>query len=214
MTQVSIFRTAQAQTTLGPTPVDGGLAITEQAFGAASYDDAVTWFVVILNNPSDKAYSYATVTVNALDASGKVIDSAINYPALPAGDSALTGNFYDLGGAQVASLEVVAPTVDGLSNAAGVTPTVTDVTGSSDGSFTTVTGKVTSPDADLPYGAAVTVIARDPSGHIIESANGYVDKVTAGPERDVRGVVLRGSASRHHLRGVRLGLLGERGVGR
>ena len=93
------FSNGAAQTTLGPTPVDGGLAITEQAFAATSYDETVTWFAVILNNPSDKAYSYANVTVNALDASGKVIDSAISYPALPAGDSALTGNFYDLGGA-------------------------------------------------------------------------------------------------------------------
>ena len=70
--------------------------------------------------------------------------------------------------------------MDALSTNQGITPTVTDVTGSSDSSFTTVTGKVASPDADLPYGAAVTVIARDPSGKIIESANGYVDAVNQG----------------------------------
>ena len=63
-------------TTLGPTPVEGSLSVAEQAFGPTTYDDTVTWFVVILDNPGPGSYSNAEVTINALDASGAVIDTS------------------------------------------------------------------------------------------------------------------------------------------
>ena len=103
-------------TTLGPTSVEGSLSVTEQAFGPTTYDDTVTWFVVILNNPGPGSYPNAEVTVNALDASGAVIDTAWSYGTIVPGESAVGSAFYDLDGAEVASLQVVAPPVDAMSS--------------------------------------------------------------------------------------------------
>jgi len=168
------------QTTLGPSPADGGLAVTEQAFGPEAYDPAVTWFVVLLNNPNDKAYSFSTVTVNALDSSGAVVDTSLSYPALAPGATAVSGSFYELSGAKVASLEVVGPSVEALSDDSFVVLTAGDLAAASTDSFTTVAGTVTSPDADLAFGGIVNVVARDAGGTIIGSAQGSIDAISQG----------------------------------
>ncbi len=168
-------------TTLGPAPVNGSLSVKEQAFGPATYDDTVTWFVVILNNPGPGAYPNADVTVNALDASGAVIDTAWSYGTFPAGDTAIGSAFYDLGGAEVASLQVVAPSVDAMSSdAASSALAFSDLSATSDTSFTTVTGTAESGSSEALYGAEITVVARDASGEIIGSAFSTVEAMDPG----------------------------------
>lgn len=169
-----------AQTTLGPESVDGGLAISEQAFGATTWDATVDWFVVVLHNPSDGSYVTPQVTVTALDASGAVLDSSVSFASLPPGDMAIAGNFFDLNGAEVASITVTAPGVELLSGAEVPVLSVTGLTDTSDDYFTTVSGTVVSSSAPLTFGAAVTVVARDQSGAIIGSAPGYVDASDQG----------------------------------
>jgi hypothetical protein len=168
-------------TTLGPEPVDGGLAVSEQAFGTASWDATVVWYVVILDNPSDAPYMSSEITVNALDASGQIIDSSWNYVTLPSGQTALGGSFYDLGSAGVASLEVVGPSTDSLSGepAAG-SLTSSPLTVTSDDWSTTVSGTVTSSFEDEAYGPTAVVVARDAGGAIIGSAQAWVDSLPAG----------------------------------
>jgi len=166
--------------TLGPTPVDGGLVVTEQAFAPLSWDDSGAWYVVILNNPDDAEYTFAEVIVNALDASGNVVATSANYPSLAPGDSAISGAFYDLDGADIAALEVLGPSIDGLSGEPGAVIEVSELTATSDDYSTRVSGTVTSPAADLDFGAAITVVARDASGSIIGAAPGYVSQLTRG----------------------------------
>ena len=168
-------------TTLGPTPVEGSSSVAEQAFGPTTYDDTVTWFVVILDNPGPGSYSNAEVTINALDASGAVIDTSWSYGTIAPGRSAVGSAFYDLGGAEVASLQVVAPSVDAMSSdSSNGALVVSGLTAVSDSSFTTVTGTATSNSTEPTYGAAITIVARDASGGIIASAFASVDAMEPG----------------------------------
>jgi len=163
-------------TTLSPESVNGGLAVQEQAFGPASWDEEMSWFVVILDNPSDHPYNSADITVNALDESGAVVDSAWTYLTLPAGQTAITGTFFELEGATVASLQVVGPGVDSLASepASGVL-TTSALTVTSDEWFTSVSGTVTSSfDADV-LGASGVIVARDASGQIIAGTDAWLE---------------------------------------
>ncbi|MCR6711977.1 MAG: DUF4190 domain-containing protein [Demequina sp.] len=167
--------------TLGPEPVDGGLAVADYAFAPNSWDEGTTWFVVILDNPSSNPYPSAQLTVNALDASGNVIDSYWTYQALPSGESAIAGSFYELEGAEVDTLQVVGPDANGLaSEPASGTLTVSNMTATSDDLFTTVTGTVTSSFTEEVLSPTVTVVARDASGEIIGAAPGWSDTLDPG----------------------------------
>ena len=167
--------------TIGPESVDGGLAVTDVAFAPNSWDEGTTWFVVILDNPSANPYPSAEITVNALDASGNVVDSYWNYLTLPSGETAVSGAFYELDGAQIDTLQVVGPHADALaSEPASGALTTSNLTATSDNTFTTVSGTVTSSFAEQVSGPTVTVVARDATGDIIGAAPGWADPLDPG----------------------------------
>lgn len=169
------------ETTLGPESVDGGLAVAETAMGVTEWDAETTWFVVILENPSDMPYVSSEITVNALDASGAVVDTYWTYQTLPSGESALTGAFYDLNGAEVDSLEVVGPSADALATepATGGLD-ISGLTATTDDYFTTVSGTATSSFTETAEGATIIMVARDAGGTIIGAATGWLDPLDPG----------------------------------
>jgi hypothetical protein len=167
--------------TIGPDSVDGGLAVQDTAFGVMPWDAETTWFVVILDNPSEAPYRGVEITVNALDSSGAPVDTYWNYQTLPSGESAISGSFYNLNGATVGSVEVIGPTADMLASepATGML-TTSALTATSDDYFTTVSGTVTSGFTEDVAGATVTVIARDASGTILGAAPGWTETIAPG----------------------------------
>jgi len=177
-------------TTLSPESVNGGLAVQEQAFGPASWDEEMSWFVVILDNPSERPYEGADITVNALDAGGAVVDSAWTYVTLPAGQTAITGTFFELESATVASLQVVGPDIDSLASepASGVL-TSSEISATSDEWLTTATGTVTSSFDSEVLGASGVIVARDASGQIIAGTDAWLNgTLGAGETADFEGM--------------------------
>lgn len=168
-------------TTLGAVPVDGGVHVVEQGFGPTAWDDSIWWYVVVLENPGGTPFVATDLTIQALDASGAVIDDEWNYASLPTGQTAVTGLLYEVGDAEVASLAVVGPDAGGLTAAAsGGTIEASNIETVTDEYTTVVTGSATSTyDIEL-YGAEIVIVARDGSGEIIAVTPAYVDGLQPG----------------------------------
>jgi hypothetical protein len=168
------------ETTLGAEPVDSTIAIGDQAFGRTTWDDTVWWFVVVLDNTGE-ALPATDITVKALDASGAVIDESWTYVGLPAGTTAISGTFYEVGSAEIAGLAVVGP--DGASGAGQVPSGALEIgplTATSDEYSTTVTGNVTSTFAEDLYAPSITVVATGPDGKILGAATAWLETVSSG----------------------------------
>lgn len=168
-------------TTIQPDAGGTSLSIAEQAFGKSESNPEVWWFAVILDNPNSTSFPAADITVQALAADGTVLDDNWTYRAVAPGKTALVGNFWDVGGGEIASLQVLGPPADALSSS---TPEggleLSDFTVESNDWSTTVSGTVTSTFGELKYGAVIAVVARDDSGAIIGVANAYVGELAAG----------------------------------
>ncbi|MGC4174804.1 FxLYD domain-containing protein [Demequina sp.] len=177
--------TTEDQTALPVTPDGTSVSVTETAFGTFDYDDASTWYVVILDNESGVSYGPTDLTVEALDASGNVIDSSWTYATLPTGSIALTGSFWKADPAEIASLNVVGPAENDFQewDLAG-SATVEGLTAQDDDYWTTVSGTFVSDlDQDV-IGPQVNVVARDASGQIIGSATAWLETVSPGGSQD------------------------------
>lgn len=168
-------------TTLGPDAGDSSLAIVEQEFGQSETNPDVWWYVVIVDNPNDTPFPNSDVTVRALAADGTQIEESWTYRGVAPGRTALVGNFWNVGSATIASVEVLGPPAEAVSSkAAQGGLDVSELTVENTDWSTTVSGTVTSRFDELKYGAVVAIVARDASGAIIGGANGYVGELEAG----------------------------------
>ncbi|QIG39883.1 SirB2 family protein [Microbacterium sp. 4R-513] len=158
------------------------LVATETAFGR----DEVTgswWYVVILDNPNaDYVYDFAAIDVEAVDASGTILDTSNNYVTLLSGQSAITGTFFDVGQGEVAKLDVRVPDAgDAVSSPADETGTfaIEGVAATSDEYSTSVSGTIAGTFQDEQELVQVIVVARAADGSIIGGQQTYVERLPA-----------------------------------
>jgi hypothetical protein len=158
------------------------LEVTETAFG--DYGDGSWWYAIVIDNPNaDAVFDYEDFTVEALDAGGASLGVEDEYLTILPGTTAVVGYFDDLGDAQIDQLEIDLPDADTgyvVDPADLGTLTVDDITATADGTYTTVSGTVTSTFADDYEDLLVYLIARNTSGDIVSVAVGSVDTITAG----------------------------------
>ncbi|CAH0123301.1 hypothetical protein [Microbacterium sp. Bi121] len=160
------------------------LALVETAFGRSDFDSSTWWYVAVIDNPNeDYIFSFSGIDVEALDASGTILDSSSDYRTILSGRTAVTGTFFDVGQGEIASLEVRGPEASAATRAPQSSTgafDVTDVAATSDEWSTNVNGKVTSSFADDQESVMVVVVARDASGKIIGAESGYIDRLPTG----------------------------------
>ena len=159
------------------------IVVLETAFGRYESDPGAWWYVAVIENPNvDDIFDYASIDVEAIAADGTIIDVSNEYRVILSGQTALVGDFIDVGDAEIADLNVVLPgAADALYSPFAETGQLTlgALTSASDGVSTTVTGTVSGDFAEDIELVQVTVVARDPSGQIIGGAWTYVDELPA-----------------------------------
>lgn len=170
------------ETTSAPAPATReDLEVVEVAYGRESYDSTVWWYVVIVDNPNtDYIFSMTSIDVEALDASGVILDTSPNYVTLLSGKHALTGTFFEVGSNEIAELNVRGPVAsEAISSPADETGSYTfeEVGAVSDSYSTTVSGIISGTFAEEQTLVSVTVVARDAAGTIIAADVTYVDRL-------------------------------------
>ncbi|MFH8249212.1 hypothetical protein ACH3VR_02435 [Microbacterium sp. B2969] len=156
------------------------ITVVESAFGRDALTDT-WWYVVILDNPNpDHVFDFASVDVEALDASGTILDTANDYVTLLSGQTAVTGNFFDVGQGEIAKLDVRGPEAsDAISSPADETGTFTieGLAATSDDYSTSVSGTVAGTFQDEQELVNIVVVARAADGTIIGGQQTYVDRL-------------------------------------
>lgn len=162
----------------------GQIPLAEHALGPVSFDDSASWFVAIVETPEAAAgAAYFMVDIEALDASGNVLDHASGYVAEPHGTLAFEGIFYEATVAAIDSIVVRATTPpDSAAVAPDGTYRVGPLTATTDGYATTVTGTIRSTFAEDQDYVRVVVIARDAAGAIVGADTTYVERLPGGGE--------------------------------
>ncbi|KZE95364.1 hypothetical protein AVP42_00340 [Agromyces sp. NDB4Y10] len=159
------------------------LAVVETAFGKDIESDT-WWYVVVLENPNpDHVFPMAGITIEALDASGVILDSGSEYTTVLQGRTVIAGDFFSVGSGTIASLDVRGPT----SAAATASPasetgsfTITDIARADEYGYASITGKVTSSFGEDQELVQVTVVARDAAGKIVGGDFTFIDRLPAG----------------------------------
>lgn len=159
------------------------LAVVETAFGKDIESDT-WWYVVVLENPNpDHVFPMAGITIEALDASGVILDSGSEYTTVLQGRTVIAGDFFSIGSGTIASLDVRGPT----SAAATASPasetgsfTITDIARADEYGYASITGKVTSSFGEDQELVQVTVVARDAAGKIVGGDFTFIDRLPAG----------------------------------
>ena len=160
------------------------LVLVETAFGRSDYDDSTWWYVAIFENPNeDYIFSLSGIDVEALDASGTILDSSSDYRTILSGRTAVTGTFFSVGQGEIASIEVRGPEASSATRAPQTSTgsfEITDVVATTDEWSTDVNGKITSSFAEDQESVMAVVVARDASGKILGAEYGYVDRLPTG----------------------------------
>jgi len=153
--------------------------VSETAF--APEGEGVWWYAVVVDNPNADYVFDAYIDVHAYAADGSAVGSSTAYAMLLSGQTALVGYFFDVGDAQIASIDVDLP------EASEATLSPADETGSfvvegvtrstSASGATPVTGTVSARFADDQQYVGITVLARAADGTIIAASTTYVDEV-------------------------------------
>lgn len=163
------------------------IPLVESATGPVSFDESAAWFVAVVDTPASAADArYLMVEIEAVDASGDVIDHSSGYVVEPRGLLAFEGTFYELDGQDVASLVVRATSPSGSSDDDGTGAyRIGPLTSTADSYSTTVSGTIGSTYADDQEYVRVVVIARSPAGDIIGADTTYVDLLPGGGDADI-----------------------------
>lgn len=164
--------------------VGAEIPLIESGIGAEEWDPSAAWFAAVFDTPASHAGTpFLDVTVEALDASGAVIETAAEYIQDPSGRIAVSGTFYDLGTREVASIVVRTGEASTLP-ASGISGTFSfgAVSAATDGGVTTATGTIRSTFGTAQPYVRVVVLARDAGGRIIDVANTWLEDVPAGRE--------------------------------
>ena len=164
-------------------PAVEDLAVLETAFGK-DVDSDRWWYAVVIENPNaDHVFPSASITVEAVDADGVILDSDSNYTTVLHGQTVLVGNFFSVGSGAITELDVRGPTaLAATSSPAGETGSfsVSDIATAQEYGWVTVTGKVTSAFAEDQEYVTVSLIARDSSGAIVGSDFAFIERLPAG----------------------------------
>ncbi|WP_160150832.1 hypothetical protein [Microbacterium timonense] len=157
------------------------LEVVESAFGRTTYDAGTWWYTVIIDNPNeDYIFDFADIAVEALDASGTILDSSTDYRTILSGRTAITGTFFSVGDGEIVELSVRGPQATDATKApleeTGAF-TVEGVQATSDSYSTTVRGTVSGDFEDEQELVNIVVIARDAAGAIIGAESTYVDRL-------------------------------------
>lgn len=159
------------------------LSVSETAFGQNSYDPTSWWYVVIIDNPNTTyAYPSASLTVEATNAAGTIVDSAPSYKDLLPGKTAISGTFISVGAETITALNLRGPdeaqaveAKDGLGAF-----TSSEVAAVSDEYSTTLAGNLTSTFVAEQSLVEVVGVARNAAGQIIASEMTYIDRLPVG----------------------------------
>lgn len=165
------------------------LEIVETAFGADAGGE--TWWAVVLENPNDDAvFDFGELSVIALDADGETLEVAYEYLGILPGTTAVVGTFAETSADEITALGVELPGADTawVTGDALGSLTAADVTTTTSTGATTVTGVIRSTMADAAEYPIVSLIARDPSGAVIDVAVGFADSVPGGGEASFEAV--------------------------
>lgn len=160
------------------------LVIVETAFGRSDFGSDTWWYAVVIDNPNeDYIFDFASIDVEALDASGTILDSSSDYRTILSGRTAITGTFFSVGDGVITELSVLGP----QANAATHSPldetgafTIEGVAATADSYSTTVRGTVSGDFESEQTLVEVVVIARDSAGTIIDADFTYVDRLPVG----------------------------------
>lgn len=157
------------------------LVVVESAYGRGTSDS--WWYTVIIDNPNpDHVFDFAEITVEAMGADGNILDSSSDYRTVLAGRTAVSGTFYSVGTAEIASLEIRAPQASSALSAAANETGVFSIEGlaaSSDSYSTDVRGMIGADFAEEQEYVEVVVVARNSAGQIIGSEFTYVERLPA-----------------------------------
>ncbi|MFF2371648.1 NINE protein [Agromyces sp. NPDC058110] len=159
------------------------LAVVETAFGK-DVDSDMWWYAVVLENPNaDYVFPSASFTVEAVDASGVILDSGYEFATVLQGKSVIVGNFVSVGSGTIAKLDVRGPTAAAATSSPAAETgsfAVSDIATAEEYGWLTVTGKVTSAFSEDQDLVKVSVIARDAAGTIVGSDFTFIDRLPAG----------------------------------
>ncbi|MCD1267867.1 hypothetical protein B5M43_003260 [Microbacterium sp. MEC084] len=175
--------TASAQEDPAPAAAEE-LAVVETAFGRQDYDQTSWWYVAVLENPNaDHVFPSSPLTIEAIGSDGTILDSATSYTTILAGRIAVAGTFFDVGQAEIASLEVRGPgATAAISSPAAETGafTLESLSAVNDGYSTSVSGTISGTFETEQELITVVVIARNPDGAVLGAEQTYVDRLPAG----------------------------------
>lgn len=166
-----------------PAPAVQELAVVETAFGKDIESDT-WWYAVVLENPNaDHVFPMAGITVEAVDASGVILDSGEDYTTVLQGRTVVVGDFYSVGSGTIAKLDVRGPTsAAATSSPAAETGSfsVSELASTEEYGWRSVTGNVTSTFVEDQELVTVAVIARDGAGKIVGADFTFIDRLPAG----------------------------------
>lgn len=174
---------APADEEVAAAPKAQELVVSEVAFGRNT-DSDYWWYAAVIDNPNtDYVFASSSVTVEAVDADGVILDSSPAYLTILPGKTAITGSFLDIGSEQISAVNVRGP----VASTAVSAPV--DKTGSftlspvelgGDDYTTTVAGTVTSAFSEEQTYVNVVVIARDGGGQIVNAQTAYIERLPSG----------------------------------
>jgi hypothetical protein len=137
-----------------------------------------------VDNPNeDYIFDFANVDVEALDASGTILDSSSNYRTILAGRTAISGTFLSVGDGEITELDVRGPDATAATRSpAGETGSfsIDDLTPTTDAYSTTVRGTVSATFENEQELVEIVVIARDAAGAVIGAEWAYIDRLPVG----------------------------------
>lgn len=149
------------------------------------YSDPATWqYGVMVDNPNaDAVFELISIEVEALDATGAVVDTDEQYVTIQPGTTALSGMFLNAGDATITDVRLRFPD---KSEARLLEPDETGTVATEDlqqeqtDGTTVVTGTViNSTPYDAPY-VDVVVVARDAGGALIAAEWTHADEIPPG----------------------------------
>lgn len=160
------------------------LVVTETAFGQNSYDPTHWWYVVIVENPNtDFVFPSAMLDIEALDATGVILDSSSAYTTLLAGKTALTGSFVSVGDKTISDVSLRGPAATAATKAEASETgafVLTPEAPVTDEYSTTVSGTISGSFATEQSLVNVAMVARNAAGQIIATDHTYVDRLPVG----------------------------------
>ena len=139
-----------------------------------------------LSNAGSDSYGYVTLKIAVKDANGKIIKSDdYTFSSIAAGDIVFAADKISVGAYDPASVDFSVSCSDSdISNAFANDSSTSDFTLSNlseipDGSWTTITGEITS-DATDDYSAVTITVLLEQDDSIVGGFSGYADNVNSG----------------------------------